>query len=99
MAMKPKSFRLPKGKKEIVLYSNVEQSEAEKGLIKFYLESGYTPKIEVKKKTKTIVDIRKELEKDNEALTEFNKIYKAKDGGFFKAMKYYNEWKNKSSSN
>ena len=94
MATKPKSFRITKGKKEIILYSNIEANETEQRLITYYLTNGFIPKIEEKKKGETIEEIRNKL--DEEALKKFNEIYKSKDketGGYFKAMKYYNEWK------
>ena len=93
MAHKAISFKVNEKKKEIVIYTNVEE-KAEKFLIERYLDGGYTPSFEVKKPPKTVADMRKELADDEETLKAFNEAYasKAKDS-FFKACKIYAAWK------
>lgn len=98
MAHKPESFRIDEKKKVIVLYTNETQSDAEKTLIQSYLMGGYTPKMEEKKPAKTVAEMKKELSADENALKEFEAIYKskAKGKGFFGACKYYGEWAKKN---
>ena len=96
MAHKAQSFKLNEKDKVITIYTNVEQPESEKTLLEFYLGKGYIPKLEEKKPTKTVKDMRKELAADEEALAAFNKAYESKDkknGGFFEACKIYTAWK------
>lgn len=93
MAKKAESFKLNTTKKTITLYTNVEQTSAEKTLIEFYLNQGFIPMFEEKKKGKTVDEMRKELtDKDTDKLSEFEKAYK-EEKGFFKACKIYNTWK------
>jgi len=93
MAHKAKSFKLDQKKKVIVIYTNVEVS-AEKPLIDYYLNAGFTPMFEEKKPAKTVDEMRKELLKADENLyNAFEDAYHDKDGGFFKACKIYTEWK------
>lgn len=92
MAHKAKSFRLDEKKKAIILYINVEAPE-EKVLVDFYLNKGYAPKLEVKKPSKSVEDMRAELKADEETLKKFNAAYKSKQGGFFEACKIYAAWK------
>ena len=93
MASKPQSFKLDTKKKTITIYTNVEQNAQEKYLIELYLKDGYSVLIG-EKKTKSVDDMRAEMNKDKTALAEFNKLYEDKDkGGFFEACKYYSNWK------
>lgn len=92
MAHKAKSFKLDQKKKVIVIYTNIEEP-AEKPLVDYYLNAGFTPMFEEKKPTKTVSDMRKELKADANALKAFEDAYKEKDGGFFKACKIYADWK------
>ena len=98
MARKPDSFRIDNKKKAIIIYTNEEQTDAEKTLIQSYIMSGFTPKMEEKKKSKTVDEMREELSVDENALKEFEAIYKskAKGKGFFGACKYYGEWAKKN---
>lgn len=91
MAKKAESFKVNADKREITLFTNVEQTTAEKTLIEIYLNQGYTPKFEEKKKGITVAEMRKEL-KGTDKLLEFENAYKEKNG-FFKACKIYNAWK------
>lgn len=93
MARKPQSFKVEKAKKRIILYTNIEQSEAEKTIIKMFIDDfGYTVMFGEKKKGEQIKDMREALSKDENALAEFNKLY-AEEKGFYKALAYYAEWK------
>ena len=100
MAKKAESFRVidrvdkktNKRIKELVLYSNVIPTEAEKTLIEYYLNNGFKPKTEEKKKNITIEQMREDL-KGTDKLVEFENAYKEKEKGFFKACKVYNAWK------
>ena len=96
MAHKPTSFRLDEKKKVIILYTNETQTDGDKALIQMYIASGYTAKFEVKKPAKTVAQMRKELEKDENALKAFNDAYADKDRGFFEACKIYNAWEKKN---
>ena len=95
MAHKAKSFKLTKDKKTkkdiIVIYTNVEEP-GEKALVDYYLNAGFMPMFEEKKPTKTVAEMRKELEADKNALKAFDDAYSEK-GGFFKACKIYSDWK------
>lgn len=91
MAKKPQSFKINEKKKEIILYTNVEQNNAEKELIKFYLTSGYSPKMEEKKKSPTVAEMRKQMKSEPNTLELFEKAYKEKNG-FHKAMKIYSDF-------
>lgn len=103
MASKPTTFRIDNKKKDIIIYTNVEPISAEQNLINFYLTQGYSPKLEEKKKSLTIEDMRKELEADEQILKAFNEAYDTKtekgkkvafnETGFAKACKIYNDWK------
>ena len=105
MAHKAESFRLDDKKKVIILYTNVEPNFAEKSLIEFYLNKGYTPKMEEKKPTKTVADMREDLKDDLEALEEFHRLYKLKvekdsndKSGFHQAAKYYADFMKKKKA-
>lgn len=101
MAKKAQSFRLDVENKTIILFTNVEQTTAEKTLFEFYLNQGYTPKIGEKKKGITVKEMREELKADEKTLNLFNEVYKCKDkekikkkeAGFHAACKIYNNWK------
>lgn len=88
---KPQSFKLVEETKTIIIYTNVEQG-AEQNLITFYLGQGYKPMMEVKKKGKTVAQMRNDLAEDKETLAKFNAAYDKK-GGFHTACKIYAEWK------
>lgn len=95
MARNASSFRLIKDKKIIVIYSNEVPSPAEETLIKFYLGSGYTPKMEEKKPGIKIAEMRKKLEKEApDVLAKFNEAYgkKGDKKAFFNACKIYSDW-------
>lgn len=92
MAHKAKSFKLDEKKKAIILYTNVEAPE-EQVLVDFYLKAGYTPKLEEKKPSKSVNDMREELKGDEETLKKFNAAYNDKKQGFFVACKIYAAWK------
>ena len=105
MAHKAESFKLDEKKKVIVLYTNVEPNYAEKSLIEFYLKNGYAPKMEEKKRTKTVAEMRKDFGEDKEALAEFNRLYKIKankdkeeKSGFHQATKFYVEFMKKKKA-
>ncbi len=91
MAKKAESFKVNAEKREITLYTNVKQTTAEKTLFEIYINQGYTPLFEEKKKGITVAEMRKEL-KGTDKLVEFENAYKEKNG-FFKACKIYNAWK------
>lgn len=95
MAKKAVSFRVIEEKKQIVLYSNVEQNKAEEKLVEFYLTHGYTPLIEEKKKGVTVEQMRDDLKKvGEEYLEKFNSMYTNNGNGhigFHEACKYYNK--------
>lgn len=108
MAHKAESFKVDDKKQTITIYSNVEVPAGEKFFIERYLDKGYTPLFEEKKKSKTVEEMRAELAKDKDALAEFEKIYAikpAKDAtkkeksevGFFGACKFYAQWDKKNS--
>lgn len=94
MAKKAESFKVNAEEKTIIIYSNVEQTTAEKSLIEFYLTQNYTPLFEKKKKGITVEEMRKEL-KGTDKLVEFERLYKSKKEGegFHSACKLYNAWK------
>ena len=92
MQMKPQSFSINNAKKTITLYTNVEQPATEKTLIEYYLNNGYMPMTDEKKKGKTVEQMRKELETDKETLAKFDDLYKTK-GGFHSACALYTKWK------
>ena len=94
MAKKAESFKLVAKTKTIILYTNVEQNDAEKTLIEFYLNNGYTPMFEEKKQGKSVDDMRKEMKNDEETLKKFNDTYGNKDNekAFFDACKIYTKW-------
>ena len=108
MAHKAESFKVNDEKQTIIIYSNVEVPAGEKFLIDRYLDKGYTPLFEEKKKSKTVPEMRKELKaKDKEAYEEFERIYNTKvsknaskkeksEAGFFGACRYYAEWAKKN---
>lgn len=94
MAKKAESFKVIAKTKTIILYTNVEQNDAEKTLIEFYLNNGYTPKFEEKKEGKSVEDMRKEMKDDVETLKNFNDTYGNKEDkkAFFNACKIYTKW-------
>ena len=70
----------------------------ELAVVRNYLALGFVLKEKSKQKTKTVEEMRADLNKDAKALEEFNRLYstKAKKGEkapFFLACKFYNEWK------
>ena len=112
MAHKAESFKIETKKTKkgevnvIVLYTNVEANPAEKMMIDRFLNMGYEPMFEEKKVSKSVAEMREELEKDKEALAEFDAIYAKKadknatkkeksEVGFFGACKYYSKWAKK----
>ena len=85
MAHKAESFKVNDEKQTIIIYSNVEVPAGEKFLIDRYLDKGYTPLFEEKKKSKTVPEMRKELKaKDKEAYEEFVKLQCRDPEWFFK---------------
>lgn len=96
MAHKPKSFKLNEKKKQIIIYTNVD-APAEGFLRDRYMNMGYEAMFEEKKPSKSVAEMREELEADPEALKAFNEAYaskgKGKNVGFFKACKIYTDWK------
>ncbi len=90
MAHKPESFRLDGKKKQLIIYTNVEQTESERVLIEFYLKSGYAPMMEEKKEGITVDEMRKALKADEEKLNQFNELIGKKD--FFGACKIYQSY-------
>lgn len=88
---KAKSFKVDTKKKKIVLYKDIEPDTSEKAVIEFYLSNGYMPMFEEKPKSKTVAEMRKELEAAPELLEKFNAEYKQK-GGFHSACKVYTNW-------
>lgn len=103
MAHKPESFKADPKKKVITIYTNIDNIPAEQMLIGVYISQGYAVKMEEKKATKTVEDMRKELKADTDVLKAFEEAYAEKaDGkkefketGFAKACKVYNDWKKK----
>lgn len=87
MAKKPQSFKVDTKKNIIVLYTNVKADESEQFLIDFYLNKGFMPRMEEKKKGKTVEEMKKDLNKKE--LDNFEKLYQEKNG-FHNACKYYN---------
>lgn len=85
------SFKVDIKKKKIVLYKGIEPDASEKSVIEFYLSNGYIPLFEEKPKSKTVAEMRKELEAAPEKLEEFNAKY-AEKGGFHNACKVYTKW-------
>lgn len=92
MAKKAETFKIEEKKKAIIIYTNVEPIAAEESIKMIYINSGYKPFFEEKKKGITIEEMREELKKDKEALAQFNEKYNS-EKGFHVACKYYNEWK------
>ena len=88
---KAKSFKVDTKKKAIILYKGIDPDVSEKNVIEFYLGNGYMPKFEEKAKSKTVAEMRKELEAAPEKLEEFNAKY-AEKGGFHNACKVYTKW-------
>lgn len=96
MAKKAESFKLVAKTKTIILYTNVEQNDAEKTLIEFYLNNGFSPMFAEKKQGKSVEEMRAEMKKakDDETLKKFNDTYgnKKDKKAFFNACKVYNQW-------
>lgn len=100
MAKKIQSFRIDEKKKAIIIYTNVEPIAAEETVKTFYLNKGYMPLLEEKKKGITVEEMREEMKDDINALEEFNKLYTCKDkkkieekkAGFHAACKFFNKW-------
>lgn len=99
MAHKAKSFKLVEKKdkstgvvvkRNIVIYTNVDEP-AEKMLIDFYLQQGYTPMFEEKKPPMSVKEMKDNLKNDEEALKKFEEAYGKKD--FFGACKVHSTWK------
>ena len=103
MAHKPQSYKLDEKKKVIVLYDNVKPSPVEELMINCYLDKGYKVKIETKKPSVKVAQMREELKEDIEALNKFNELYALKvskeelaagvKSGFHQATKFYTDWK------
>lgn len=106
MAKKFESFRLDEKKHAIILYTNAAPSviEEEKPLRDYYLNNGWFPMKEEKKKT-TVEMMRSHFENDKEALAEFNRLYALKENeitevgkngkkktGFHLAAKYHADY-------
>lgn len=92
MAKNAQSFKVDNKKKVIIIYNNVEQANGEKTVVEFYLKQGYTPKFQDKPKSKTVAEMKKELEKhDKETLDKFKTAY-AEKNGFHNACKIYTDW-------
>lgn len=93
MARKSKSYRVDTKKKILIMYSNVKQTSEDKFIINTYIDNGY--KLKVEKKT-SIEDMRKALEKDTQALEEFNRLYDLNEEGgalgFHRACQFYTKW-------
>lgn len=107
MAHKAESFKVDDKKQAIIIYSNVEVPAGEKFLIDRYLDKGYIPLFEEKKKSKSVDEMRKELKADKETLEKFETVYASKapenatkkeksQYGFFGACKVYAEWAKKN---
>lgn len=109
MAHKPESFKVDGKNKVIIRYTNVEAIPAEQEAITMYLASGYSMKMEEKKASIKVDQMRAELAADPNALKAFNEAYEKKtktkggkkvefkETGFAAACKIYNDWKKKNS--
>lgn len=95
-----KGYKVDTAKKIITIYSNVEQSAADKEDIQLYVSAGYV--IKRAKRAATVEEMRDALKAaDPKAAEEFDKLYEMKkvviDGkeelGFHAAVKFYNNWK------
>lgn len=101
MAKKVQSFKIDEKKKAIIIYTNVESTAAEESLKLFYLNNGYKPLVDEKKKGITVDEMIEHLQEDEEALKKFEELYSCKDktaikekkAGFHAACKFYNAWK------
>lgn len=101
MAKKAQTFKIDEKKKAIIIYTNVETNAAEETLKSFYLNNGYKPLFDEKKKGITVDEMREEMKNDKDALAKFNEMYENKDkkaieekkAGFHAACKFYNQWK------
>lgn len=105
MAREKKSYSV--SSKKLTITADVASLKKEDlEVVKNYIALGYKLVNKKIKSSKSIEEMRKELEADKEALEAFNKAYeektkKAKKGekipfketGFGKACKIYNEWK------
>lgn len=92
----PKSFKVDTENEVITVYTDVAQPKVEEKVMSMYIKAGYNVKFMKKPKTITVDGIRAEMKDDEDALKEFEKLYKDNEGdtvGFHKAMKYYNQWK------
>ena len=90
-ARKTKSFTVNGEKKILTIYDNIPQSDRESADIDLYLRSGYI----IKHATKTTVsDMRKELKKDEEALAEFERLYKT---DYRQSLRFFTEWRKNHS--
>lgn len=94
MAKTEKSYRIDKKKKVVVLFSNIDQTDADKMLIDTYVRNGYTLKAQTKT---TVAMMRAEMKNDKTALDEFNRLYTLNEEGgalgFHRACQFYTKWK------
>lgn len=86
------------GKKIIADITKLKEKDIK--AINNYLALGYELEEPPKPKSITVDEMRDALSVDAEALKEFNKIYgtkavKGETAPFFKACKFYNDWKKK----
>lgn len=102
MAKAQKTFKIDEGKKVIIVYSNLNQTEEDDIIIQKYAKYGYTIQLKEKKKAETVSEMRAKLElEDKAALDEFNRLYAIKKdkndeeskSGFHLACKFYTDWK------
>ena len=91
MAHKAESFKVDEKKKAIIIYTNVAATPAEETAKAFYMQNGYAPMFEEKKKGATVAQMRADM-KGTEFAERFEAAYKEK-GGFHTACKIYAEWK------
>jgi hypothetical protein len=93
MARTAVSYSVNTKKKTIVVYTNVEQPEAERNLIRVYVESGYKVLFGEKKAGMTVDKMRKAMKDDEKYIKEFNEWYE--QGKFFEACAVYSEFAKK----
>ena len=95
MAKKKANYKV-KGNTIIANVSALTPEEL--AVIKNYLALGFVLKEASKQKTKTVEEMRAELNADAKALEKFNELYgkkavKGEKAPFFLACKFYNDWK------
>ena len=104
---KKPTYKIDEKNKIVIIYSNMEQTAAEKQFIKdYYLDAGYTLKLVERKINPTVEEMMEALknadmdlynafvEAYNTKLKKTEKGEKAKfnESGFAKACKIYNTW-------